>query len=191
MPKKQKIRKLKPFDVIGFRSKFTDSWGSFVIQFGAKQRHTHVVIYLGGTEFYESNSNDGETVYTSEWLKTCAETNLDDFSVSRIKRDMTKQNLIDLVEYTKYRTSLNIDYDYLGGFRLAVYKWFYNKPLGKKMVGYLLQIDDDKRTNCCEAIGRVIYHILGIRVIPDPFGLVNTDDVTYLNTFCFDEVEEE
>lgn len=157
-------------DIIGYKPKATSSLLAFLIKIGARQRYSHVMIWLGDNSIVEAGSKGIAVRYwTSEYL------NDEQFKVMRCNQDLTEREKLNIRQATN--ALIGVPYSFHGGVLLGLYKWFGNWKWFRKFFNKLKQTDEDCHINCSEFVSRVYDTALGIDLSPENHDLTSPDDV--------------
>ena len=155
-------------DIIGYKPEVTSSWIAAMVKLGAKQRYTHVMLYLGNNEIIEA----GEKGIGIRKLPTLNE---EDFSVKRVNWTLsrTKKDKLKKVALSH----LGQPYAFHQGLYLFLYKWFKNNKYVKWLLKILFKVDGKYFLNCSEFISRVYDEAVGVDLSPELHDFTAPDDI--------------
>jgi uncharacterized protein YycO len=170
--------KLEIGDIIGYKPLASSSFIAALVKLGARQRHSHVMLYIGDDQIIEAGKG-GVEIRKFRFNDVKDQLN---WSLSRVKDGLTPAEGDDLYDSAKAFAEENHPYAFYQGFTMFLYKWFNKNKLIRKLLSKLFKLNDDYFMNCGELINRIYEKSIGLDLSPEHIDFTAPDDVTYLKS---------
>ncbi len=170
-----KIMKLEIGDIIGHKGK---GWLAFLVKIGAKQEHSHVMVYLGNNQIIEAAPGGIEIRH----FNIDHVENPNRWTVSRTKIPLTKEQQNKIVRKAYEFSAESHKYAFYQGPMAFLYKWFRDWDLLRNLIVIIGSIDERKFMHCAELGSRLFFEGIEIDLSPEHHALTLPDDITYLNS---------
>jgi hypothetical protein len=178
--------KLEIGDIIGYKPLATKNCISFLVKIGAKQRHSHVMGYLGNNLVLESHPKAGVII---RHFKIDDVEDMSEFSVSRMKKPLNNEEQNQLVIRANDYLTEEIDYAFYQAFTLFLHQWFGGFRSVRRFLKWISKLDEKRFMNCSELMSRWYSDVLDKDLcIKHSHDFTKPDDVTYMKSKLLEEV---